>query len=399
MRTSSKKGSGIGCLIVLAVLLAVGLIQSGVRYVSDKPRFDTAHAAYTAGNCEMAVQYYEEYTNKFRLFDFGKLKEKGLAESSECDQFLAAVDQGILGLYEFSIDHSGSGLAARAKDRGVEMINHLTDSSDLSPILGYETCTKQNELLTAGWLPETNTMPKFLYYCSLVMIDAGDSDSAMQYMMALMQDHGQSEMAGKVWDSLNNGTEFCPLLSETTNNQVFSISQDAVAQYYLSCGRNYEAEYNYNAAVNIYESFLEVFPDHASSVDVQKSLAAALIEQARATGSGTIERPDLRGYAPTGVARVVIQNDSPHDLKLVFSGPDARIEILAACPDCIDYSITGPMYCPEKGPIGTYELTPGTYEVLVETTNEEDIIPFTGTWGLDGGKEFYSCFFVVTSYY
>lgn len=399
MRRSSNKGSGMGCLIVLAVLLVIGLVQSVVRYISDKPRYDTAHAAYLTGNCGMATQYYKEYIDKFRLFDFGRLKDKGLSEETECYEFLDAVDQGVLGLYNFSIEKSGSNLAASAKEKGIELINNLTDTPDIFAVLEYETCSKQNELTTAGWLPETNTMPKFLYYCSLVMIDRVYLDPAMQYLQELIQEHGQSEMAGKVWDSLNKSTEFCPLLSEMASNPIFSVSQDAIAQYYQSCGRNYEADNNYIGAVFMYESFLKMYPDHPSSADVQKSLAAALINQARAAGSGTIEKPSSSGYAPAGVARVVIQNDSPHDLKLVFSGPDARIEILAACPSCIDYSVMGPIFCPEKGPIGTYELTPGTYEVLVETTNEENIIPFTGTWSLEGGKEFYSCFFVVTSYY
>jgi uncharacterized membrane protein len=76
MRRSSNKGSGMGCLIVLAVLLVIGLVQSVVRYISDKPRYDTAHAAYLTGNCGMATQYYKEYIDKFRLFDFGRLKDK-----------------------------------------------------------------------------------------------------------------------------------------------------------------------------------------------------------------------------------------------------------------------------------------------------------------------------------
>ena len=73
-------------------------------------------------------------------------------------------------------------------------------------------------------------------------------------------------------------------------------------------------------------------------------------------------------------------------LKIVFSGPDARIETIDSCPSCTDYSGLGPMYCPELGPIGTYDLTPGTDEVLVETINENGVSPFTGTWNLNGGN-------------
>jgi hypothetical protein len=100
----------------------------------------------------------------------------------------------------------------------------------------------------------------------------------------------------------------------------------------------------------------------------------------------------------SGPAVVVIQNDSREEISLVFSGPEARFESLAVCEDCDDYVGTGPEFCPELGPIGTYEVPAGTYEVVVKSISDEGIIPFTGTWDLAAGEEYYSCFFLITDF-
>ncbi len=399
MRSSAKNGNAIGCLVIFILVLVVGLVQSIVRYVQDKPLYTEAHTAYLAGNCDTADPIYDELADKFRFIDFGSIRDKSRNEAIDCSQFRAASEKGIYGLYLYTVDQPNNGLAPFAKNKGIENISSLNDSSDLTAILSNETCAKQDELADAGWLNEEPSITRFLYYCAKMLLAQGSTDDALNRIAVLVQNYPSSEMAGKVRDTLSANSDFCPLLPQMSANSVFNISSEMLPNLYVSCGRNYETANNYDQAVTMYQTFLDMFPEHASAAEVKKMLAAALVAQARASGSGTIEKPNTSGSAPAGVARVVIQNDSPHDLKLVFSGTEALIEELPACAECQDYSMIGPMYCPEKGPIGTYDLAPGQYEVLVETTHEENIIPFTGTWDLEGGKEFYSCFFVVTSYY
>ncbi len=397
MRPSSKNGNVVGCLVIFVVLLLVGLTQSIVRYMQDKPLYAQAHAAYLAGDCVTADPIYDRLTDKFRFIDFGRIKDKSGTEAIDCQQYKLALEKGINGLFQYTIDQPNHGLVPIAKRKAEDLIINLNDTAENMAILGSDTCGRQQELVNAGWLNE-NTLPKFAYYCAKVLLADGYKEEAIDKLTFLLQNHPESEMAGLFWKTLETSVDFCRLLPELSSSPVFNLNGDKLPNLYLSCGRNLDAVSDYDQAVTMYQSFLDQFPDNASNEEVRKLLAAALIEQARAAGSGTIEKPNTSGYAPAGVARVIIQNDSPHDLKLVFSGPDALIEELPACPECSDYSMIGPMYCPEKGPIGTYELTPGQYEVLVETTHEENIIPFTGTWDLEGGKEFYSCFFVVTSY-
>jgi hypothetical protein len=121
------------------------------------------------------------------------------------------------------------------------------------------------------------------------------------------------------------------------------------------------------------------------------------VADAKASGAGEIAAPERSGSTDSASTLVVIQNDSPERLRLVFSGPEARIEELETCGACARYSLVGPAFCPEKGPIGRYTLQPGEYEVLVEAISDEGVTPFTGTWPLGEGGEYYTCFFIVTT--
>jgi tetratricopeptide (TPR) repeat protein len=246
-------------------------------------------------------------------------------------------------------------------------------------------------------LIEDSTQPLFKFNCAKFLLELGEPDAAFEHVVGILQNFPKHEVAAQLLESIMEETSFCSLTQQMSDSSIFTRDMNNLANIFLECGTNYAEQGEFRKAADIYESFLVKFPEHPSVETINHLLPELLVKAARASGSGTIERPNETGWAPEGIARVVIQNDSPHDLRIVFSGPDARIEILPACETCMDYYAVGPTYCPEQGPIGTYDLTPGDFDVLVETTNEEDVIPFTGTWGFQGGKAFYTCFFIVTT--
>lgn len=165
--------------------------------------------------------------------------------------------------------------------------------------------------------------------------------------------------------------------------------------YYQSCGQVFTGTGDYSRAVAMYQRFVTAYPSHPAFEAVEADLARASVAEARQAGAGTIAPPQSVGGSGTGSAVVVIQNDSTEQISLVFSGPEARFETLEVCSTCIEYTVA-PEFCPEEGPIGTYELPPGTYDVVVKSISDEGVIPFTGTWELAGGEEYYSCFFLIT---
>jgi tetratricopeptide (TPR) repeat protein len=165
--------------------------------------------------------------------------------------------------------------------------------------------------------------------------------------------------------------------------------------FYLACGKAYQAERDYDKATAFFEQFLAQYGDHALVTEAEAALAQTIVANAKRGETGILPAPQRIGSAPSGVTKVVIQNDSPHKLRLVFSGAESHIEELDPCPSCQDYLSTRPTFCPEEGPIGRYSLIPGKYDVVVEAINDQSIVPFTGTWDLTAGGEYSSCFFIV----
>ena len=175
------------------------------------------------------------------------------------------------------------------------------------------------------------------------------------------------------------------------------VDLDNLPGLYQACGQAYTAVKDYTSAVAIYQRFITDYPNHPAYNQVETALAKAAVSEARAAGAGEIAPPSSTGEGSgSGPAVVIIQNDSREQISLVFSGPEASFETLEVCDECEDYVGDGPEFCPELGPIGTYELPAGTYEVVVKSISDDGVIPFTGTWELAAGEEYYSCFFLVT---
>lgn len=163
----------------------------------------------------------------------------------------------------------------------------------------------------------------------------------------------------------------------------------------FECGKTYENIGRYPVAIQMYSKFLSENSGHPLAETVEDALARAIVFDARASGAGIIPAPERSGSTSGGSTMVIIQNDSPEDLQIVFSGPDSRIEMLDACTSCQAYSLTEPTYCPEKGPIGRYVLPPGQYDVVVQSVSDAGVTPWTGDWNLVSGEEYYSCFFIT----
>jgi tetratricopeptide (TPR) repeat protein len=170
---------------------------------------------------------------------------------------------------------------------------------------------------------------------------------------------------------------------------------DFMPTLYRRCGQSYQADRDYDNAVRMYEQFLADYPEHDLAPGVEVALAQAIVERSKATSAGDILPPERSRRTGRSTATVVIQNDSPQRLRIVFSGPESRVEELEACSTCETYPISGPDFCPEKGPIGRYQLGPGQYDVVVEAIDDRGITAYSGAWPLDGGNEYYNCFFVV----
>jgi hypothetical protein len=169
---------------------------------------------------------------------------------------------------------------------------------------------------------------------------------------------------------------------------------DPLPPLLFSCGGAYEAADAHADAVAIYARFRADYPDHDLAEDVEIAFARATLAETE-NGAGELLPPDKGpGTGTEGVATIIIQNDSPDPLSMVFSGPDIRVEDLEACTDCV--KIPGAIYeCrdPDQSPVAEYKVAPGVYEVVVRGSGS-NVRPFRGTWTLEDGEVYASCFYI-----
>jgi len=167
----------------------------------------------------------------------------------------------------------------------------------------------------------------------------------------------------------------------------------------LECAHTYEGIQAFSTAIELYNRFLDEYPQDELASAAEISLIRAIVADARESEAGTIPPPERSGSTSGGSTVVIIRNDSPERLRIVFSGPESRMEELSACSSCTTYSGMGPMYCPEQGPVGRYTLAPGQYDVVVQSISDTGITPWTGDWDLASGDEYSSCFYITETTY
>ena len=192
-------------------------------------------------------------------------------------------------------------------------------------------------------------------------------------------------------------TDVCDGLDMLEAQRFVASPADTLPPLLFACGQAYEEAAMFAEALAAYARFRADYPDHALADEVDAALVRATLAETDASGAGSLPPPQEvgKGTGEAGVATVVIQNDLPDQLSMVFSGPDVRVEDLAACTECRTYIGVGPAACPELGPTGNYVVKPGTYEVVVKSGSGGDVTPFRGTWTLVDGQEYASCFFIV----
>lgn len=189
----------------------------------------------------------------------------------------------------------------------------------------------------------------------------------------------------------------CPALDTLLDQQLIATPDQTLPELLFACGQAYETEAVFEEALLYYDRFLGEYAEHPLTADVQEAYARATIAFARASGAGELPAPQAIGSSGEGNVTVIIQNDSPEPLNMVFSGPEVRVERLEACTECQKFSGDEPTACPELGPVGTYVMAPGDYEVVVKVSGGGgDVTPFRGTWTLEPGQEYSSCFYVVS---
>jgi hypothetical protein len=243
-----------------------------------------------------------------------------------------------------------------------------------------------------------------------------------QFNAHLKPERVQDWLSLEVCQQLQKPTEN-PFISSTLlleTSDILPQSEESIPRLYHACGHFLIASKEIPAGIALFELFLNNFPKHPYLNSVKRGHAMALIQDAQRNPTGELPAPIAITSTGDGSTQIVIRNDSPHALRIVFAGPTSQVEEIPACKDCKDYTqATTPSSCPNKGPVKTYKLEPGGYQVLVKAISSKNrdasklgtkeltqtelkqsaevsgVQPFTGQWSFGTGLEYQSCFFLV----
>jgi hypothetical protein len=279
----------------------------------------------------------------------------------------------------------------------------LSPEAEAALLANSETCSNVSSLQGISAIANRPDFMLNLYYqCAKSFDRKKNSDKvyemkAYEMYEALLMRYPEHAYAAEAQQALLSNATSCDRSETLKNKTVIQALPDFMSTLYYNCGQIYEQNREWKNATRVYESFLADYPKHELAEEVEASLARVIIEDARASGAGEIPPPNKSGSTGGGLTEVEIQNDSPESLRIVFSGPEARVEYLEACETCTTYGFS-PLYCPEEGPIGKYKMAPGEYAVVVESTSDKGTTPWLGDWTLVKGDKYYSCFIIITSF-
>jgi tetratricopeptide (TPR) repeat protein len=190
--------------------------------------------------------------------------------------------------------------------------------------------------------------------------------------------------------------ETCDRVAILGESQLIPRSQEYLPVLYFHCGEIYESAGEFQNALMMYYQIRENYPQHALAGQIQTAIARLEIKIARQSGAGTIAQPTASGKAPVGTSLYKIRNDSPDRLQLFLNGTQTLIEEIPACESCRTYT-QDPVQCPDIGPMHSFTLRPGKYDVLVKSVSSAKDTPFQGTWILESGQAYSECYFIVTT--
>jgi hypothetical protein len=376
MKTSSSKRQAFQQILqhrpsgkLLIVLLIGGLIGIfGLQQWLRSRQFDAAVRAYESGDCPQAIA-------GFKSFDGNPEAEKVRQQCRDyqaIDPATQKPSEALAKAMQFLQAHPSNALSWERKERSTKNPLDLGLKQQLNAHLKLERISE--------WL------------------------------------------SMEVCQQLQKPTEN-PFISSTLlleSSEILPQSEESLPRLYHACGNFLVASKEVPAGIAVFELFLNNFPKHPYLNSVKRDHAMALIQEAKRDPTGEIPAPIAMTSTDDGSTQVVIRNDSPHALRIVFAGPTSQVEEIPACRDCKDYTqATVPPSCPNKGPVKTYELEPGGYQVLVKAISSKNwdasklgvkeltqtelkqsaevsgVQPFTGQWSFGTGLKYESCFFLV----
>lgn len=386
----------MGGILGFILLSALGIFAY-VGYLDwmDKENYQKGHQAYVQADCQTAVSYLSKVSaesNKYAQLAHQEISECGLLQDALDLENTGNADSALSAFVDFIVTRNASPLTQTAR----EHIAGLFQSRKYENLASDQTCTMIQTMLGGNLIPDPDThLPSFYLACGLMYDGKEQYDYSFAFFQWVLTSYPSSPAATRAETAILINPVSCTEI-DTLRQSVIANRVDFMPRLYNTCGLVYELLGDFVSAINMYETFIAEYPDHALAAEVETALARTIVNQAQNMSAGEIVQPEPSGTTTSGSVKIVLQNDSPDKLRITFSGSASRVEEIEPCQNCIVYNPGfEPAYCPELGPLVEYTLPPGEYTVVVESISDTTVIPWLGTWTLSDGMQYYRCFLLT----
>jgi hypothetical protein len=384
----------LAAVVALGAIVAINLGNRASTTDANRDRFERGQGAYLAGDCAAALAAFDEITDDKAGYaaEAQPWRDECTAVAAARSKEITAPDAALVAYSAFALEHPQSPLLESIVTR----IAAIVSTRGAAGLATTSSCAALADIERAG-LAATAKLDAgaFILECAKVAAAAKNLDEQARLQLLFLTRFGTRPEAASVEKTLLANVGTCRHIDALPTEPALVARGGFVASATLMCANFAEFIGHPSDAVKLFQRFLTSYPGDARAGDARAGLARSLIAQAKAGNAGTLPEPSVSGSAASGTVRVTIENASPDHLRLVLNGAETRIESVDACGQCKVYSVVGPLSCPSGLPSLTLQLTPGVYDVLVESTDGSSVTPFVGSWDLRNATAYRSCFYIV----
>lgn len=257
-------------VLALAALITVVVVQQR----RDTDRFDSAHAAYEAGNCALAIEEYDRLLDSSRLVDFAGVEGKAERERAECAELVAADDLAdsdpgsALTMYAgFVVGHSDSPLTELVADR----VAGLFDSNAADQMATEATCDRLGAFQSLGLISGTD-LGQMQVWCTSTYLDAGRDADAYEMAMVVLAGDGPEDLMTEASLLAQRTDAACADVDNFLLHSDVDLSEDSLAPFLQRCMTVMSDPDDADALALLQVVFLSELPFHAEAPAVETAL-------------------------------------------------------------------------------------------------------------------------------
>ncbi len=376
--------------------------------------FAAARGAFHVGECERAIELYDQLLADTDWVDSSPLVDVVWIERDDCAAFLtigatAADDSDLIAGYEGFVDERpDSGLVpivfaelerlAGGGDGEPTEPAAATPTTAPEPVAlvpNLELCADLADFRDIDGAAAGSPEQADLYFgCMQLASTEENADLLAALQLSFLVDQAGHAEAARVRTELAANFGACDRLDQVRVLADRTEGSTLWLDTLFTCAGFADFVGDVEGAIDYYEQIRSEGVEGERAVQAEAGLARNLIAQARAAGADQLLDIARIGSSGSGMAQLSFSNDTAYEQTLVLSGPEGRIIVIEASPTSSAY-LTRPSSCREDVPKITLDLTPGTYDVLL---SDQIVDAEVATWNLTSGSAYGWCSFYVRAF-